>query len=388
MKTPRSSNGRSSPSPDIDTSMPKNCQEGLSEIAARIAATSKEAWGGQGVVEIFGRSPVMLAMLEKVEKFARFREPILIHGESGAGKELVARGCHALSPRLGKPFIEVNCPQYNDGNLVVSELFGHVKGSFTGAIRDHRGHFETADGGSIFLDEVADLHMAAQTMLLRALAQNEFKPLGSEKTLRSNIRVISATNRPLREMIHSGEFREDLFFRLRYFPLEVPPLRDRGNDWKYIACYLLARLANEYGVCKKFSEDAVRLLSTYQWPGNVRELRSIVTVGYCMAEGGIIEPCHIHDAMRRDEPKEKLTPSYVRLYEKMVKENGSFWDELYMQFMMRDINRREARAVIRRGLIETRNSYQGLLKLFNMKPEDYQRFMDFLRHHRLKPGDE
>lgn len=388
MKTLRPMNGNAAGTPRADLRMPVDCKEGMTAQAERIAAISREVWGDDGLVEIHGKSPALQAMLDKMERFARFKEPILIHGESGAGKELVARACHALSPRTHFPFIEVNCPQYNDGNLVVSELFGHVKGSFTGAIRDHRGHFETADGGSIFLDEVADLHMAAQTMLLRALAQHEFKPLGSEKTLRSNIRVISATNRPLRDMIHSGEFREDLFFRIRYFPLDVPSLRDREDDWKYIACHLLERLANEYGVCKKFSEASVERLSAYTWPGNVRELRSIVTVGYCMAEGEWIEPVHIHDAMRRDEPKENLTPAYVEIYKSMVKDNVSFWDGLYMKFMMRDINRREARATIRRGLVETHGSYQGLLKLFNMPPGDYQRFMDFLRHHRLKPGDD
>jgi transcriptional regulator with GAF, ATPase, and Fis domain len=326
-------------------------------------------------------------MLDKIEKFARFKEPVLITGESGVGKEFVAAACHLLSPRSEKPYEAVNCPQYTDGNITVSELFGHVKGSFTGATSDKKGHFETANGGTVFLDEVADLHTNAQTMLLRALAQQEFKPLGSERTVRTSVRVIAATNRPIGDMIHSNEFREDLYFRLRYFPLEVPPLRERGDDWKLLMDVFLDRLSREYGITRQLSAHAERVLEEYRWPGNVRELRSIAAVGYGMAEGDLIEPEHFAGQLRREESPEGVVPVYTKIYNRLVKDEKNFWDEVYLPFMDREINRTQAMAIIRRGLVQTRGSYRNLLKLFNMPESDYQRFMDFLRHQRLKPED-
>lgn len=356
-------------------------------MAKRIRAASVEAWGKSRQVELFGHSQVMLKMLDKIQKFAVFKEPILITGESGVGKEWIASACHLLSRRVAEPFEAVNCPQYQDGNLTVSELFGHSKGSFTGAMRDHKGHLETARGGSVFLDEVADLHMSAQTMLLRALAEQEFKPLGSERIVKSDVRVISATNRPLRDMIHSSEFREDLYFRLRYFPVEIPPLREREDDWRYIAEYFLSRLSDDYGIRKELGKDAIDVLSSYHWPGNVRELKSIITIAYSMADGTEIRPEDFERELRRDANPEQIIPTYTKIYLRMVKEQKSFWDELYTPFMMREINRREATAVVRRGLVQTQGSYQGILKLFNLPENDYQKFMDFLRHHQLKPND-
>src|SRR5207244_9960368 len=164
---------------------------------------------------------------------------ILITGESGVGKEFFAKACYLLGDRTYAPFVVVNCPQYGDANLTVSELFGHVKGSFTGAMSDHQGLFEVADGGVVFLDEVGDLHPNAQTMLLRALAEKEVKPIGSTKTYSVNVRVIAATNRLLRDMIAVGQFRQDLYFRLRYFPLDVPPLREREEDWRLLISFFV-----------------------------------------------------------------------------------------------------------------------------------------------------
>ena len=162
------------------TSRFRRAAAGLAPVARRIREVSAQIWGENRAVELYGESDPFIRMLDKIEKFARFKEPVLITGESGVGKEYVAAACHLLSPRSEKPYEAVNCPQYTDGNITVSELFGHVKGSFTGATSDKKGHFETANGGTVFLDEVADLHTNAQTMLLRALAQQEFKPLGSE----------------------------------------------------------------------------------------------------------------------------------------------------------------------------------------------------------------
>ncbi len=360
----------------------------MTKIAREIFETSKKIGNGIHKVKITGRSRAIEDMLQKVQRFSRFREPILITGESGSGKEFVARSCHLLSPRGSFPFEILNCPQYREGNLTVSELFGHRKGSFTGAIRDRKGHFETADGGSIFFDEVADLHNSAQTTLLRALQENEFKPVGSEKTLKTDVRLIAATNRPLRDMIHSGDFREDLYFRLRYFPIEVPALRDRDDDWRYIAEFFLDCLAKEYGVKKSFSEAAIKELGSYHWPGNIRELKSIVTIGYSMAETDTIDVDHFSGELRRGDPDDtQIIPTYSKIYRRIVKENECFWEALYTKYMNRDINRQQATAVVRKGLIQTRGSYHGLLKLFNLPETDYQKFMDFLRHHDLKPKE-
>jgi transcriptional regulator with GAF, ATPase, and Fis domain len=365
----------------------RRASTGLSPIARRIREASVQYWGENRAVELYGQSDAFLRTLDKIEKFARFREPILITGESGSGKEFFAAACHLLSPRVERPFEAVNCPQYQDGNITVSELFGHVKGSFTGATGDKKGHFETANGGTVFLDEVADLHVNAQTMLLRALAQQEFKPLGSERTVKTSVRVIAATNRPIGDMTYSNEFREDLYFRLRYFPLEIPPVRERGDDWKLLMEIFLDRLGREYGVHRQLSPDAERLLETYRWPGNVRELKSISAIGYGMADGQWIEPEHFINQLRRDESPEGVVPIYTRIYNNIVKDQKSFWDEVYLPFMDREINRPQAMAIIRRGLVQTRGSYRNLLKLFNMPESDYQRFMDFLRHQRLKPED-
>ncbi len=378
----------SSPVPEI-ISRSRRVTTGLSPIARRVRQMSIDLWGEHRAVEIYGVSEPTLKLLEKIEKFARFKEPILITGESGAGKEFVSSACHILSPRAAMPYEAVNCPQYQDGSLTVSELFGHVKGSFTGANSDKKGHFELANGGSVFLDEVADLHMTAQTMLLRALAQQEFKPLGSERIVRSNVRVIAATNRPLGEMIHSNEFREDLYFRLRFFPLEIPPLRERGEDWRVLLDVFLDRLGKEYGQPRQLSPEAERVLADYSWPGNVRELKSIAAIGYGMAEGAYIEPEHFSSQLRRIDKKETtgIVPIYTRIYNNITKEQKSFWDEVYLPFMDRELNRAQCTAVVRRGLVQTRGSYRELLRLFNMPDSDYQRFMDFLRHQRLKPED-
>jgi DNA-binding NtrC family response regulator len=359
----------------------------LSPTAQQVRQAAIAHWGEGRALEIQGRSPALLGLLEKIEKISRFKEPVLITGESGTGKELVASACHLLGPRAAAPFEAVNCPQFHDGNLTVSELFGHTKGSFTGAVANKKGHFETAKGGSVFLDEVADLPMAAQMMLLRTLAQHEFKPLGSETVVRADVRTIAATNRPLADMILSNDFREDLYFRLRFFHIEVPPLRQRDDDWRLLLTHFLQRTSQEHGVKRALSPESEKLLSEYQWPGNVRELRSVAVIGYCMAEGEWIEPEHFKGQLRQDAAPEGIVPIYTKIYQRIVHEQKSFWTELYTPFMLREINRPQAIAVIRRGLVQTRGSYRELLRLFNLQPSEYQRFMDFLRHQRLKPED-
>lgn len=353
-------------------------------IAARIRECSTRAWGPNRAVTIVGRSRAVEEPLERLAKVARFHEPVLILGESGVGKESFAQALHVLSARAKDPFVSVNCPQYQEGNLTVSELFGHRRGSFTGATSDRKGCFETADGGSIFLDEVADLHMSAQVMLLRSLATGEFQPLGSESTRRVNVRVISATNRDLNALAGDERFRRDLLFRLRYFQIEVPPLRARGDDWKLLADHFLGRLARRYGVRKCFSPESERLLERYTWPGNVRELVSVSTAGYAISDGDRIEPRDFVDHL---EQESRPAASEVdELYRRLCRESGDFWALVQEPFLDRELSRKEVRRIVSRGLRDSRGSYRRLLEIWRIPSESYQKFMDFLRHHRLKPS--
>jgi transcriptional regulator with GAF, ATPase, and Fis domain len=358
----------------------------MTDIARIIRAKSIEKWGPTLPVELLGLSPKMRDALEKVQKFAKFNQTILITGESGVGKEFFAKACYLLGGRTRAPFVVVNCPQYGDANLTVSELFGHVKGSFTGALADHKGLFEVADGGVVFLDEVGDLHPNAQTMLLRAIAEKEVKPVGSTKTYSVNVRVIAATNRLLREMIAAGHFRQDLYFRLRYFPLDIPPLREREDDWKLLISFFVEKFNYEYGLKKDFSPTSLKLLERYSWPGNVRELKSIVTIGYSMTDAKYIEPEHFITELREASiPAIEETKS--ELFQKMIKEGLTFWEVIHEPFLDRELNRSQVRDVVSQGLLQARGSYRRMSMLFNVRPDHYQKFMDFLRHHRLKPED-
>jgi transcriptional regulator with GAF, ATPase, and Fis domain len=264
-------------------------------------------------------------------------------------------------------------------------LFGHTRGSFTGALSDHTGLFEVADRGTIFLDEIGDLPANAQTLLLRALAENEVKPLGSNKIRKVNVRVIAATNRDLRTMIKNREFREDLYFRLRYFPLDIPPLREREDDWRLLAQYFVARLNAEYKLHKAFSPISFRFLEGYPWPGNIRELRSIATIGYSMAESKYIEPDHFVSELQQHDWKASTEANQNELFGEMLERGRSFWDVVQAPFLDREINRSQVREIISQGLVKAMGSYRRLGLLFNIPPDQYHKFMDFLRHHRLKP---
>lgn len=356
----------------------------LSEPARRLRALSLERHGPGRVLEMVGQSPAFLKAIRQVEKIARFREPVLITGESGVGKEHFAHALYLLGCPPGRPYVTVNCPQYQEGNLTVSELFGHLRGSFTGATADRRGAFEEADGGVIFLDEIGDLPSSAQALLLRALATGEFRPLGAAtESRRADVRVVSATNRDLNELVMINQFRYDLFFRLRHFLVELPPLRERGDDWRLIADYTLLRLAKRYGVSKRFSAASLALLGKHHWPGNVRQLIAVVSTGYGMADGEVIEPddfCALLDAGApgRDDSSDSR-------YDRMVRGGEDFWTVVGQPFLERDLNRAQVKTIVRRGLGETMGNYRRILALFNLPAGEYQKFMDFLRHHDLKP---
>jgi len=226
--------------------------------------------------EMVGRSAPMQALYSQIVKVAATRARVLITGESGTGKELIARAIHRESPLRKQAFVKVNCAAIPQ-ELIESELFGHERGAFTGATARKRGHFEVADGGTIFLDEIGDMTPSAQAKVLRVLQSGEFTRVGGEQTLKVDVRVIAATNRDLQADVAAGKFREDLYFRLAVVPLRAPPLRDRADDVPLLCAAFIDATARENGMRPKpISEEAVAMLSAYPWPGNVRELRNVI----------------------------------------------------------------------------------------------------------------
>jgi len=234
-----------------------------------------------------------------IERLAPAETIVLVTGESGTGKEVVARRIHALSPRCDKPFISVNCAALNAG-LLESELFGHEKGAFTGADRLRRGRFELAEGGTVLLDEVSEIDVHLQAKLLRVLQEKEYERVGSSTTRRMDVRIIATTNRDLGRAVEEGRFREDLYYRLNVFPVEVPPLRERLEDVPGLARYFLRLLAEETGrEAPRISPGAVDLLTGYHWPGNVRELKNIMERAFVMDPAGPIEKPRIEQWLGR-----------------------------------------------------------------------------------------
>ncbi len=237
---------------------------------------------------MIGESYVMAQLREQIAMAAPTKGRVLIHGENGTGKELVARNIHMLSRKRNGPFVEVNCAAIPE-ELIESELFGHMKGSFTGATADRRGKFEAADGGTLFLDEIGDMSLKTQAKVLRALQEEVVEPVGGTQTVKVDVRVIAATNKDLPTEIRGGRFREDLYFRLNVIPIFVPPLRDRDADIPLLAEHFMADFAREYGRRpKRLDPGAATGLRSYRWPGNVRELRNVIERLMIMVPGDTI----------------------------------------------------------------------------------------------------
>jgi two-component system, NtrC family, nitrogen regulation response regulator NtrX len=252
-----------------------------------------------------GGSAAIQKVLEQVDRAAPTMATLLITGESGTGKELIGRLIHDRSRRAGKPFVQVNCAAIPE-ELIENELFGHVKGAYTGASDVQLGHFEQADGGTIFLDEIGDMSLKTQAKVLRVLQEKEFQRVGSSKLLTTDVRVIAATNKDLKSAIGDASFREDLYFRLAVIVLHVPPLRERTDDIPALVEYFTSRFCQENGLRpKRFSEGAVRSLQAYHWPGNVRELRNTVERTVIMNDKDVIEPSDLPAAefYRQDQPE-------------------------------------------------------------------------------------
>jgi two-component system nitrogen regulation response regulator NtrX len=254
----------------------------LSEENARLRETVESRF------EIVGKSYAVKAVIENIEKVASTPARVLITGENGTGKELVARAIHRQSPRADQPFVEVNCAAI-PGELIESELFGHMKGSFTGAVADRAGKFEQADGGTLFLDEIGDMSLAAQAKVLRVLQDGEVTRIGGAKSRTVDVRVLAATNKKLDDEIAAGRFREDLYYRLNVVPIAVPPLRERREDIPLLARHFMQLLSEREGITPRVLDDAaVAALSHADWPGNVRELRNTIERLLILASGARI----------------------------------------------------------------------------------------------------
>jgi PAS domain S-box-containing protein len=276
----------------------------------------------RGFHGIIGRHESIRRVFDTIEELADESVPVLIQGESGVGKELIAEALHNLSSRRNKPFIPVNCGALPEG-ILESELFGHIKGAFTGAINNKKGRFELADGGTLFLDEIGEISPALQVKLLRVLEEKSFVPVGGEKPIRTDIRIVCATNRNLHEMMQLGEFRKDLYYRLVVYPIIVPPLRERRSDVPLLVNHFLDRLAMEAGRRRVgISPESVKAMQEFDWPGNIRQLSNAVHFAMIKCRDGDIMPDHLPPEIQRGdevfEPGQTGRPK--KLTRKLVQE--------------------------------------------------------------------
>jgi transcriptional regulator with PAS, ATPase and Fis domain len=340
---------------------------------------------GTATPVIVAGSAQMLEVLAIARRSAAGDAKVLVTGESGVGKDLIARQIHVSSKRANGPFVAVNCAGLTE-TLLESELFGHVKGSFTGAYRDKRGKLQMADGGSLFLDEVGEMSLRMQALLLRFLETGEIQSVGSHSAIAHvNVRVIAATNRNLAERVSAGEFREDLLYRLRVIHIHVPALRERRDDIPLLVEHLLKRSDRP----TQISDDAMQILQRYRWPGNIRELQNVIEQAMWFADREMIDVGHLPPTVRM--AGETLLPARERrrqiadeLYDALVSGGYSFWEHIHPIFLQRDITRHDIRELVVRGLRTTHGNYRALLRLFGISHQDYKRFHNFLMAHGCK----
>ena len=341
-----------------------------------------------GTEQLIGSSPAIAELSQEIDRIAKSDAKVLVTGESGVGKELVANAIHERSARAHRAMVAVNCAGLPE-TLLESELFGHVKGSFTGAYRDKQGKLEIADGGTIFLDEIGEMTLRMQGLLLRFMETGELQKVGADRVQgRVNVRVVAATNRNLRDMIAEGTFREDLFYRLNVIHLSVPALRERREDIPTLIDYFLIRFTKrgDYPV-KRIAPQAIKVLSDYSWPGNVRELENVIERLVVTGRSESVEaedlPMEIrsHDALGLRPKRERRRTVADDLYKKLLEERESFWTAVYPLYMQREITRGNVRDLVRKGLEDARGNYKIVAKLFNMESRDYKRFLNFLRKH-------
>jgi transcriptional regulator with PAS, ATPase and Fis domain len=340
---------------------------------------------------LLGTSPTVVRLREDIRYAARTDAKVLITGESGAGKELVARAIHGQGARSSGPFVAINCAGIPE-TLLESELFGHVRGSFTGAFRDRPGLLEVAHTGTVLLDEVGEMSLRMQGLLLRFLESGEIQRVGADRVVpRLDVRIIAATNRPLTQDIEEKRFRADLFYRLNVIHLTVPPVRERREDIPLLLNYFLEKYSRRYGSeLPQIEPEALQRLTEYGWPGNVREVKNVAE-RLVVRRQVVIDLCALPDevaiAAPRPQAQESPGPDARRasvvesLLDRLINRHESFWSAVYDPFMARDLTRDDIRQIVRRGLELTRGSYTALVQLFNMDQGDYKRFLNFLRKH-------
>jgi len=341
---------------------------------------------------LIGNSRAIASLREEVELLKRSDAKVLITGESGVGKEVLAQAIHRSSKRANANLVSVNCAGVAE-SLLESELFGHTKGSFTGAYRDKPGLLETANRGTVFLDEVGEMSMRMQALLLRFLETGEIQPVGSLQPHRSlDVRIITATNRGLPAQVEAGAFRSDLYYRLNVVHLKIPPLRQRRDDIMPLTTHFLNTLSEQQQVePPRLSNEVMQQFLGYAWPGNVRELKNVIErlivrrAGQQVTAGDSLPWSQDGECAQVDDTGKPVRSVSVadQLFERMVKDGESFWSAVHPAFLLRDLTRDNVRELVSKGLRQARGNYKILLPLFNMKDSDYRRFLTFLRKHEL-----
>jgi len=349
----------------------------------------------QPEVRLIGKSPAIQALEAEIASASKSDAKVLITGETGVGKEVVSRLIHHQSARAAAGLVTLNCAGLPD-SLLESELFGHVRGSFTGAYRDKPGLLEMAPNGTVFLDEVGEMSTRMQVVLLRFLESGEIQRVGADRShTRVNVRLITATNRDLQAQINLGAFREDLYFRLNVIRFSIPPLRERIEDVPLLVSHYVHNFSQAHKVqATEISAEAMDALMGYRWPGNIRELKNVVERIVLRASGRLIKvadlPPEVVSARPGPtgasvaEPIDPLAPQTGRAEELaalMIKQGESFWSAVYPSFMSRDLTRMDLRKIVQIGLETTNGNYRLLVQLFNMSADDYKRFLSFLRKH-------
>ena len=340
---------------------------------------------------LIGSSKLTRQLELEITDAARSDAKVLLTGESGVGKEVVARLIHQQSRRRNVKLVALNCAAVPD-SLLESELFGHVRGSFTGAYRDKPGLLELANSGTIFLDEIGETSLRMQALMLRFLENGEIWRIGADRVqTTTDVRVIAATNRDLAERIEQREFRADLYYRLNVLHIKIPPLRERREDIPQFLEYFLQAYSERHGnPVPELTPDAYAALLAHDWPGNVRELKNVVERLVVRQRVGPVDEGDLpSEVLRPTQRRAKVLPGQPQvvatraqdLYDKMVVHGESFWSAVHPLFTSRDMTRDDLREIVSRGLTQTRGSYRLVLQLFNMPAEDYKAFLNFLRKH-------
>jgi DNA-binding NtrC family response regulator len=329
----------------------------------------------------------MRAIKAEVEWAARSDAKVLLTGESGVGKDIAARVIHQRGARRHMPLITINCVSVPD-SLLEAELFGHVRGSFTGAYRDRIGLLEMAHNGTVFLDEVCEMSPRMQALLLRFMETGEIQRVGSDRVQsRVDARVLAATNRDPRGLVASKTFREDLYYRLNVIEIVMPPLRSRREDIPALFEHFLRLYATRHRkAAPTIAADALNAMIEFEWPGNVRQLKNVAERLIIRTPQSVITLADVsREIVGRARPAAVTVPPtrppIEAVFDRIVEKRESFWSAVYPAFMTRDLTRNDLRFIVRRGLQETSGNYKMLVELLNMEPTDYKRFLNFLRKH-------